>query len=245
MSIYEAEMPNIVSGSYGDVDIYYSESEKAHYMRHKGILWMSADKDCMHSRNTLYSQYDLAYGRVLLTGLGFGILAKALSEKPEVTAVTVVELNQDVIDAFLMHNTLNSKVTIVLADASTFSSDIKYDCVLPDHYETQGFDWRIKDMNSLGKRIKHDVYWPWSIEELFLYKVYPQSDYRVLSRTDNKFTKLAGKSVEIPQKWKLFIEEYFPDLPVLSQIEDEKLLAYIEKYAQYYFETTVTPWEAV
>lgn len=238
-------MPKIVSGSYGDVDIYYSDSEQAHYMRHKGILWMSTDKDFMHSRNTLYSQYDLAYGRVLLTGLGFGILAKALSEKPEVTSVTVIELNQDVIDAFLLHNTLNSKVTIVLGDASTFSSDIKYDCVLPDHYETQGFDWRIKDMNSLAKRIRHDVYWPWSIEELFLYKVYPQSEYKHLSQTDNKFTELEGNRVEVPQKWRLFISEYFPNIPSLSEIEDEKLLAYIEKYAQYYFETTVLPREAV
>ena len=232
MSFYKAEMPKIVPGSYGDLDISYSNEEELYYMHYKGILWMSTDKDFMDSRNTSYSQYDLAYGKVLLTGLGFGILAKALSEKPEVTSVTVVELNQEVIDAFLLHNTLNSKVTIVLGDASTFSSDIKYDCLLPDHYETQGFDWRIRDMNNLAKRVKHDLYWPWSIEGLFLlYKIYPHLDYKSLDQS----TKL----LEVSKRWKIFIGEYFPNIPSLVDISDEKLLTYIEKYDPYY--TDVSP----
>lgn len=237
MSFQTAGMPRIVPGSYNNVNIIYSEEEEAYYLSHKGIPWMGTDISFTHAKDTLQSQYDLAYGNVLLTGLGFGISAKAISEKPEVTSVTVIEINQDIVDAFFAHNTFNEKVKVILADATSYSSDIKYDCLLPDHYEGQDSDWKFKDMNDLAKRIKHDVYWPWSIEDLFLIKNYPTDDYPHLVKSETKLTDLEGVSAEIPQRWRAFLKTYFPTLTTIPKLPDETLVAYIEKFAHYHFGT--------
>lgn len=45
----------------------------------------------------LYQAYRRARGNVLLGGLGLGVLARLLCEKPEVTSVTAVELHGDII----------------------------------------------------------------------------------------------------------------------------------------------------
>jgi hypothetical protein len=234
-SIYEAEMPIIAPGTYGNCDIEYEEKGKKYRMKCEGVQWMEADKDFLHPKDTLYSQYDLAYGTVLITGLGFGILAKALSEKPEVTSVTIIEIEQDVIDAFFSNNTLNSKVTIILGDASTYESNVKYDCLLPDHYELQSTDWIIKDMNSIAERINHDVFWPWPIEELFLEKTYPRDTFEQVNDVRG-FTSFSLENPStIHKKWKIFIKEYFNSNKYLLAIEEASLIVYIEKHAKHYY----------
>jgi hypothetical protein len=228
-SIYEADMPVIVPGAYANCTIEYDERAEKYTLSHKGVQWMEADKDFLHSKDTLYSQYDLAYGNVLTTGSGFGILAKALSEKPEVASVTVVEIEQDVIDAFFLNNALNSKVKIIQGDASKYESDVKYDCLLPDHYELQSIDWIIEDMNSIAKRIEHNVFWPWPIEELFLEKTYPRDGAPSLDSI------LAENPTVLHKKWKTFVEEHFNNNKYLLGIEESSLILYLEKHAKHYY----------
>jgi hypothetical protein len=239
MSIYDAEMPNIVPGIYGEAEIEYIESEETYKLSHKGVPWMGTDKHFISGRDLMYSQYDLAYGDVLITGLGFGILAKALCQKPEVTSVTVVELNEDVIDAYLAHNKIEEKLTIVLDDASYYTTSKKFDCVLPDHYELQTLNWTIRDMNKMAERIKHKVFWPWSIEEIFLMKMYPKDIYR---QTSIQFFETYGP--ELPQKWSEFVTTYFGGNSYLSSISDAKLLEYLGKFAPYYYDRDIkqTDW---
>jgi hypothetical protein len=225
MSIYRVEMPNITPNTYGDITIKYDSG--SYHLYNRGTQWMGTDENFVHAKDTLYSQYDLAYGDVLLTGLGFGILTKALSEKPEITSVTVLEISKDVIDAFLLNNTLNDKVTIILADACTYSSEVKYDCLFPDHYELQSSEWMIKDMNNLSRRIKHDVFWPWNIEQIFLQKTYPRMAYQK--------STIARYFFEMPEKWRAFILENFPDSPSLAELEDETIVNYISKYIKYFY----------
>jgi hypothetical protein len=225
MSIYRVEMPNIVPGSYGDTRIeYYSGG---YYLYQKEVQWMATDDNFVHPKDVFYSQYDLAYGDVLLTGLGFGIITKALSEKPEVTSVTVLEIDQNVIDAFLLNNVVNDKVTIILADACTYSSEVKYDCLLPDHYELQSSEWMLEDMNRLSREIKHDVYWPWNIEQIFLQKTYPRIAYEKSDMSEH-YSK-------IPKKWRAFILENLPSSPSLAQLDDETIITYVSKYIKYFY----------
>lgn len=56
-----------------------------------------------------------AKGSVLITGLGLGMVANACALKPQVTSVTVIEINQNVID--LVKPTLHRKVKVICADA--------------------------------------------------------------------------------------------------------------------------------
>jgi hypothetical protein len=239
MSIYDAEMPNIVVGTYGEAEVEYIDFEESYKLSYKGVPWMGTDKYFIAGKDLLHSQFDLAYGDVLLTGLGFGILAKALCQKPGVTSVTVIELNQDVIDAYLTHNELDEKMVIVKDDASHYTPDREFDCLLPDHYELQTLNWTIKDMNKIAERIGHKVFWPWSIEEIFLMKMYPKETYK---QTSTKFLELY--TAELPEKWREFIDTYFNKNSYLASISDDKLVEYVAKYAPYYYDRDIkqTDW---
>ena len=65
--------------------------------------------------NSLKILYDMAQGDVLINGLGLGIAPYALSQKPEVNSITVIEISPDVIKLITPH--LNKKVNVILADA--------------------------------------------------------------------------------------------------------------------------------
>lgn len=230
-SIYTSATPTIVPGVYGKAEIEYLSDLRRYTLTCNGVSWMEADRDFKYTRDTMIAQYELAYGNVLVTGLGFGVLTTALAEKDEVTSVTVLELSEDVIRAFTTNNQVSDKVKIVQADATSFTSDIKYDCLLPDHYELQTFKWRIKDMNRLAETINHDVFWPWSIEDIFLKEVYPR--YQVKCSTSELFKKYG---TEIPEKWRDFVVKNFNSHPTLMSIEDSKLLEYLRKTAVYYYD---------
>lgn len=231
MSIYETKTPLIVPGIYGNVEIQYLPNLRRYTLTCNGVSWMETDRDFRHTRDTMIAQYDLAYGDVLITGLGFGIITTAIAEKEEVTSVTVLELSEDVIRAFTTNNQVSDKVKIIQADATTFTSDTKYDCLLLDHYELQRYDWRVKDMNRAAKAINHDVFWPWSIEEIFLKQVYPR--YRFKYSTKELFEKHGS---DMPQKWREFITNTFDSHPCLMSIEDDRLLDYLRRAAIYYYD---------
>jgi hypothetical protein len=228
-TIHSATMPNIVAGVYGEVEIVFDTEEQAYFLYHNGIPWMGTDKEFMHPKDTLYSQYDLAYGDVLLTGLGFGILAVALAQKDTVSSVTVLELNSDVIKAFLNSNPENDKIKIVLGNATNYVTDSTYDCLFPDHYEFQSDSWKLNDMASIFKRIKTETYWPWSIERLFFKKEFPKDVFGPLSEeyiNANKDT--------ITNKWKSFVLENSIDHPSLLNLDSEKLAVYLNKWVRPY-----------
>lgn len=238
-SIYDANMPKITPGVYGQTEIKFDENRDCYTLEHRGISWMYTDTSFLHPKDTLYSQYDLAYGDVLITGLGFGIIVKAISEKPEVTSVTVVELQQEVIDAFLLSNTPNAKVKIIQGDASTYESDRKYDCFLPDHYEHQSISWILNDMNSVSKKVKHDVFLPWSIERIFLQKTYPAEIYTSEEKTKliHDLESFITKDPEVLHTdWVSFINEYLEGNRFLLSISASKLFVYVEKHAKYYYQ---------
>lgn len=59
-----------------------------------------------------------ATGHCLVMGLGLGMVANAMALKPEVTKVTVIEINEDVIT--LVKPSLHEKVEVIHADALTW-----------------------------------------------------------------------------------------------------------------------------
>lgn len=78
-------------------------------------IWMS---DTWFERFTNYKVLQQARGDVLLAGLGIGMLAVALCAKPEVTSVTVLELQQGVIDLVEPH-IRHPKLRVIRADAKS------------------------------------------------------------------------------------------------------------------------------
>jgi hypothetical protein len=78
-----------------------------------------------------YPEYDLAYGNVLITGLGMNMLPNWIATKPEVTKVTVVENNEHLINYIKTYGYIDDKVEIIHGDANYHTG--KYDVIYMDH----------------------------------------------------------------------------------------------------------------
>ena len=77
--------------------------------------------------NKLYE--DFTYDKVLLLGLGLGLLAETLKVEKECSVVDVIDNNQELIDYV---DYLDNSITIQKADAFTYTPNKKYDLILFD-----------------------------------------------------------------------------------------------------------------
>jgi hypothetical protein len=87
--------------------------------------------------NTAYEAFHDATGRVLINGLGLGMVLEGILSKPEVEYVRVVELDQDVIDLVGPHFKNDKRVEIICADAYTYrpAKGEKFDYVWHDIWD--------------------------------------------------------------------------------------------------------------
>lgn len=97
--------------------------------------------------------YEAATGRVLINGLGLGMLLEAILSKPDVTYVRVIEKEQDVIDLVGPHFAHDPRVEIVCADALTYkpAKGEHFDFAWHDIWDTIGGD-NLPEMATLGRR---------------------------------------------------------------------------------------------
>jgi hypothetical protein len=214
---------NVQETSMGPIEIILMN--ESYFLYHNGIQWMSYSPSSNIEIKQMYSSYDLAYGDVLLTGLGFGILALWLCNKPSVNSVTVIENSPEVIEIFKKTNGLPDNLKIINDDARTFATDKKYDGIFLDHYELQTWDWRLRDMKEFCSRVKHDVFWAWSLEDAYLIKSH-RMDVENLNTDDPNFISTKNQSLD----WKVFAETFFPNEKSLLNITSEKLKEYIHCY---------------
>lgn len=141
-----------------------------------GERWMAEDLTTFESSLSQYSSYELAYGKVLCSGFGFGILALWLSQKDNVESITVIEKNQGVIDLFLRNNILPDNVNIILSDMDEYQTQDHYDCILLDHYEYDTTDEKINSARKVAQNIpNHNLFYFWSIEEVYFEKMLSSS----------------------------------------------------------------------
>jgi hypothetical protein len=219
MSYNKSTVPNfnIKANSKGSIDI--EESFEGFVLHNDGNPWMTVSKHSDGQIKELYSSYDLAYGDVLVSGLGFGILALWLCNKPEVKSVTVLEISQDVIDLFLDINDVPKNLNIINYNINEYNTDNFYDCLLLDHYEKQNLSWRLKNMSTICNKIKHDVFWGWSLEQIYLSKI-----YKINSLVDLKM------ETDLSMGWDHFVTESFPNEINLKNISSNKINEYVYTY---------------
>lgn len=216
----ESTVPDfkIKEASLGDIDIVYMGDSYVLY--NNGKQWMVLDTSATHnSVKELYSSYDQAHGKVLATGLGFGLVALWLCNKPEVESVTILEISPEVIALFKAANEIPEKLNIIQADALTYETDEYYDCILLDHYETQDMDWRIANMREICNRIKHESFWAWSLEQAYIIKSIGSEDETIFKQGTN-----------LGVHWQEFVKTHFPDEKSLAKISDETINEYVHLY---------------
>jgi hypothetical protein len=216
---------NVQETTLGPIDVVLKD--EVYYLYNDGIQWMTLSPSHQEVKE-LYSSYELAYGDVLITGLGFGILALWLCNKPDIKSVTVIEKSLEIIEIFKQFNEVPDNLKIINADANTFVSDIKYDGIFLDHYELQNWDWRLKNMQEFCSRIKHDVFWAWALEEAYLFKTH-NLDRKNLHSPNNNYQYFLDIS-DIASGWEDFAKRFFPNEQSLLQIKTEKIEEYIYNF---------------
>jgi hypothetical protein len=212
----------IKEASSGPIDIV--DHGDRYCLYNNGDQWMSYQKNSDSEIKAMYSSYDLASGDVLVSGLGFGILALWLCSKPDVTSVTVVEISEDVIEIFKKHNTIPKKLNLVNDNIITYNTDKKYDSILLDHYEKQNPDWILRDIQKICKRINHNFFWAWSLEALYLFKMY--TNFKNIKEIDIDAI-LKKCDFHLGLYWEEFVDDFFPEEKFMKNISNEKLNNYI------------------
>ena len=72
------------------------------------------------------------YDKVLIAGLGFGLIPQTLSEVNNCSKIDVVEIDQEVIDYNSSSGHLNSDIVIIKSDIFEYITDEKYDLIIID-----------------------------------------------------------------------------------------------------------------
>lgn len=118
---------------------------------------MMSDTPMEKFTNQAFLNY--AKGNILIAGLGIGMLPASLSEKEDVESITIVELNQEVIDLVepLIRKYVKNadKIRIIQADAYKYPSEHPnetYDFVYLDIWDT--FPGGAEDLEMLEEMIE-------------------------------------------------------------------------------------------
>jgi SAM-dependent methyltransferase len=150
---------------------------------------------------TMQPAIDNAKGKVLTLGCGMGYFAYMASLKNDVESVTIVEIEQDVIDLFekniLPQFENKDKITVIKADAVEFMKNVRdgdYDYCFADIW--MGIDniepyFAVKEVCRRFKKTKID-YW---VEEAFA-ALFAISVWNDLIKT---FGKLNNYEVTVPE----------------------------------------------
>ncbi len=103
----------------------YREMKSEPYDSHTVLIKESCVMPIMQDSQAEYNEHqwlwDNATGHVLIGGLGLGMIHQALIDNPDVTSVTIVELEQDVVDLVWDHCTKDDTFTLVVADFETWN----------------------------------------------------------------------------------------------------------------------------
>ena len=138
------------------------------------------NKEVRTSTPTLLNCYqnmamaDIAYGEVIVTGFGLGVLPNWLTHKSHVKKVTVVD---NIKDIFIYHEIVNNDLykKINTIETSGYNFGAKCDVLLLDHYYfREPFDMLQEDFFNMIKndihKIDHKVLWFWPLEYLLTYE---------------------------------------------------------------------------
>lgn len=118
---------------------------------HRGEVVMS-DTDMEKRTNANFVRN--AHGKVLIGGLGIGLILLAIQDKPEVEKIVVVEKHHEVIDLIKDQLPLNNKVEIVNADVWEYESTEKFNTIYMDIWNYINTDVYQKSMKPLMARYR-------------------------------------------------------------------------------------------
>jgi len=90
------------------------------------------------------------YDKVLIAGLGFGLIPQTLSEVNKCSKIDVVEIDQEIIDYNISSGHLNSDIVIIKSNIFEYITDEKYDLIIIDTiwYENKMSEEQVQTLTS-------------------------------------------------------------------------------------------------
>lgn len=113
---------------------------------------------------TLRPGTKLAKGHTIVAGLGMGYQLEQVCKKRSVTKVTLIEIDQELVDWILPQLDLNGKeVKVIIGDAEKLLLDMKADVALVDIYKSYGSNGDMLRWNMSRGVNKHSIgkLWIW------------------------------------------------------------------------------------
>jgi hypothetical protein len=141
----------------------------------------------------VYSFYDLAYGNVIITGLGFGVAENWISRKSNVNSLKVLELSESLIEYHKKNTTFNHKVELIQGDANLYEDTC--DVLLLDHYELprESVFAKIDEFMGISERISCKTVWAWRLENV----IPTYEDYKAIRRVWPKLPDINKEKFEL------------------------------------------------
>lgn len=142
-------------------------NRKVFILKYDGLQWCAFEYSNQQELKEQFVEINLAKGKVITTGLGFGLVQSYLCQKKEVTELIVYEQNLDMVGMFKLFakesNFDISKIKFVHEDANQMRG-VECDWLVMDHFEAvHQPDWEILDkVRILAKenKAKNVLFWP-------------------------------------------------------------------------------------
>lgn len=132
-----------------------------------GVQWMTYNYYTHEQAFEFLSQYTIARGHCICTGLGFGIRESWLLNNKNVSKITVIEKNKCVID---YHKEINpefmNKIEVIHSDCEEYTGEC--DTLLLDHYEFEESYDILQNANKICSNIKCNTMFLWPMERLLI-----------------------------------------------------------------------------
>jgi len=88
---------------------------------------------CADCDETYHGYFEgFTYDKVLVAGLGYGLIPQTLSQVNQCSKIDVVEIDQEILDYNISSGHLNSDINLIHSDIFNYTTAEKYDLILID-----------------------------------------------------------------------------------------------------------------
>ena len=127
---YTGKNFSVLKNSNGITEMIFSNGvslyNKSNYVR----IMLGQCTDCDYLYKGFFEGF--TYDKVLIAGLGFGLIPQTLSEVNNCSKIDVVEIDQEIIDYNISSGHLNSDIVIIKSDIFEYITNEKYDLIIID-----------------------------------------------------------------------------------------------------------------
>ena len=127
---YTGKNFSVLKSSNGITEMIFSNGVSLYNKSNYAHIMLGQCTDCDYLYKGFFEGF--TYDRVLIAGLGFGLIPQTLSEVNNCSKIDVVEIDQEIIDYNISSGHLNSDIVIIKSDIFEYITNEKYDLIIID-----------------------------------------------------------------------------------------------------------------